>query len=257
MFKSLTTELRPKNDQSDSPVLGSTALLADSADTTTCEPTPGNQVTQVPKPPPIKYGMIPIDLPVVEENKPYVMEFEGQDGSKNYDIYMLCDIGYCDGFATDIINILNHAKSDSTVRFFINSPGGSLEAGAQVCAAMSRTEAETVTIACGMVASAAALIWSYGKKKLVEPGSYIMFHMSSHGDCGNSEDIRSSAENLVEYVKYIALDPVLAMGLLTDPEASDLIEKRMDIYLDSAEITKRLKQNISTQSGEGDTHEEA
>lgn len=194
-----------------------------------------------PPPPPKTYGMTIVSLPQVKYDRPNIIEYPEQSGLINYDIYLYGDIGCWDGiFEADVVNILTYAKEGTKIRFFISSCGGSLFAAAKICAALLTTKATTYMTAAGCCASAAALIWCYGKNQTVEPGGYLMFHMSSHGDWGNSESIRMTAEDLVNYVKEICIEPAVKLGVLTEEDAEDLLERRLDIWLDADEVNSRL-----------------
>ena len=148
--------------------------------------------------------------------------------------------GDCNYYA-EAVTLLNTLTSQSNVTVRIGSNGGSLYAGAIIANAVKTSKAKVTTIACGVVASAAALIWSYGQTRLVEDGSVLLFHMSSHCDWGNSEGIRITAENTVHYVKVVAVDPLVEQGILTIDEAEALIDKRQDVLIDSNTMRERLE----------------
>lgn len=219
-------------------------LATESAKTTMdCEipppgnPTPGKQ-DQPPEP---KYGAV--EIPLISGNpneRALVREIPKEGGICDYEVYVMRPI-WGNAFFDDAINILKYASDQTTVTFVCCSPGGELAVAARLVAAMKNTRAKTITIAVGCVASAMALIWTHGQERVVQEGATVMIHMSSHWDWGNSKAIQSKAEFFVRYVKEIAIDPAVALGVLTAEEAELVIDRRQDVYIDSYEMTKRLE----------------
>lgn len=185
-----------------------------------------------------RFGMIPVCLPKPVKGLPMVRESQDK---KCYQICIHDEIPFRQDVAADIVNILLSATPDTTIEFLLSSPGGSLDAGAQIAAAMAVTKANTKTTAIGWCCSAAALIWTYGKEKHIEPGGYVMFHLASYGDGGHSEDIRRRATECVAHVKEVAIFPLVAQGILTQEEVDSLIEKRIDVSIDAKTFADRMQ----------------
>lgn len=204
--------------------------------------TPKDQPAQ-PKPPTPKYGAV--EVPLISGNvdrKALIREIPRDGGLMDYEVYIMRAINASDMF-DEVVNILKYASAQTKVTFYICSPGGTLSVATRLVAAMDATLAHTITVAAGGVASAAALIWTHGKEKIVLEGSPVMFHMSSHWDYGNSTAVRTKADFFVRYAKEIAIDPAVAQGILTAEEAEAVVDRRQDVYIDSYEMTKRLESN--------------
>lgn len=194
-----------------------------------------------PPPPPTKYGLTPIPLAIdPNESKIDIVEIP-EGGINDYHVRIFSSISYETEYYAELVSLLATLTENSTVTIYINSPGGSLDVGAIISNAIQSTKANVITIAIGMVASAACLIWSYGKQRIATNGAILLYHMSSHGDWGNSEKIRIKADHLVRYVKEICVDPMLAQGLLTQDEAASIVDERKDVLIDAIEMTKRLE----------------
>jgi ATP-dependent protease ClpP protease subunit len=212
------------------------AVTADGNDNASMDQqTPVPVVVQPQPPPPKLYGMSIINLPLVK-SFPFIIEYQGDIPS--YDVYITTDIGNsADGFYEDnIINILDNAMDGCNVKVYICSYGGDLFSGTRIAAAMLRTKAHVTTIAIGYCCSAAALIWSYGHERVVEPGGYLMFHMASHSDYGNSVGIQQEAGDIVAYVKEVCVKRAIEIGLMSEQDAMDLIERKQDIYYDAWDV---------------------
>jgi len=195
------------------------------------------QTTPVP---PTRFGMVPVMLPKIPDATPVILKFPNEEKPK-YVVYLHDAIPFDQKMAIDVVNILMNACAETTVTFLLSSPGGSLDVGCQIAAAMAVTKAHTITKAIGWCCSASALIWTYGKEKCIEPGGYVMFHMSSYVDGGNAEDIRRTAVDSIAYVREIALVPLIAQGIVTDDEIKDLVEKRVDVHIDAKTFAARMQ----------------
>ena len=170
-----------------------------------------------------------------------ILERPNATNHSDYVVYIISNIPGDSTYYAELITLLRTLTLNSKVDIYISSPGGSLQTGAMVAAAIRKSQARVTTIAVGIVASAAALIWSYGHNRSVSDGSVLMFHMSSHFSYGNSKEIQIKAENLVRYVNEIAIVPLVEMQILTAEEAETIVDKRRDIWIDSTTINSRLE----------------
>lgn len=82
-----------------------------------------------------------------------------------------------------------------TIRIFIQSPGGDLFAGLSAHDHIAGLKCNTVTIADGQCASAAAIMFLAGKKRLVAKNGYIMIHQLATEFWGKFEDIKDELRN--------------------------------------------------------------
>lgn len=192
--------------------------------------------------PPSRFGATRIILPPDAENSAIqIIEQQNDTNTNDYVVFISSCIRSEGVYYAELITLLRTLTSTSKVNIYIGSPGGSLYTGAMIANAIKICKANVTTIAIGVVASAAALIWSYGHRRHVANGAVIMFHMSSHGDLGNSRSIEIKAANIVRYVKEIAIDPLVEQGVLTPDEAETIIDRRHDLWLDAATINSRLE----------------
>jgi len=211
------------------------AKVVDTTVITTDPPSPSN-------PPPMRFGAARIVIaPDPPDSVITIKEFPRDMGHSDYTVYINKDINGNGNYYAELLTLLDTLTADSHVTIYIGSRGGSLYGGAMIANAIRNSPAEITTVAVGIVASAAALIWSYGHIRKVADGAVLMFHMSSHFDYGNSELVRICAENTVRYVKEVAIDPLVADGLLTEEEAESIIDKRRDFWLDSYTLNDRLE----------------
>jgi ATP-dependent Clp protease protease subunit len=141
---------------------------------------------------------------------PTVIEKEGQM-ERAYDIYsrLLKDRIIFLGEAIDdhvaniiIAQLLFLDAEDKTkdIKFYINSPGGSVSAGLAIYDTMQYIKADVCTICVGMAASMASLLLSAGVKgkRMALPNSEVMIHQVMGGAEGQASDIKIQAEHILK-----------------------------------------------------------
>lgn len=141
---------------------------------------------------------------------PTVIEKSGQY-ERAYDIYsrLLKDRIIFLGEAIDdhVANIviaqllfLEAEANDKDIKFYINSPGGSVTAGLAIYDTMQYIKSPVSTICVGMAASMAALLLAAGTpgKRLALPNSEIMIHQVLGGAEGQASDVKIRAEHILK-----------------------------------------------------------
>jgi ATP-dependent Clp protease protease subunit len=141
---------------------------------------------------------------------PTVIEKEGQI-ERAYDIYsrLLKDRIIFLGEAIDdhVANIviaqmlfLAAEDKEKDIKFYINSPGGSVSAGLAIYDTMQYIKCPVSTICIGMAASMASVLLAAGSpgKRLALPNSEIMIHQVMGGAEGQASDIKIRAEHILK-----------------------------------------------------------
>lgn len=141
---------------------------------------------------------------------PMVIEKSGQ-GERAYDIYsrLLKDrivfLGepINDHTANIIIaQLLFLEAEDKTkdIKFYINSPGGSVVSGLAIYDTMQYISCDVSTICIGMAASMASVLLAAGApgKRLALPNSEVMIHQVMGGYEGQASDIKIHAEHILK-----------------------------------------------------------
>ena len=141
---------------------------------------------------------------------PTVIEKEGQM-ERAYDIYsrLLKDRIIFLGEAIDdhvanniIAQLLFLDAEDKTkdIKFYINSPGGSVSAGLAIYDTMQYIKADVSTICLGTAASMASLLLAAGAKgkRMALPNSEVMIHQVMGGAEGQASDIKIQAEHILQ-----------------------------------------------------------
>lgn len=141
---------------------------------------------------------------------PTVIEKEGQV-ERAYDIYsrLLKDRIIFLGEAIDdhVANIiiaqflfLDAENKEKDIKFYINSPGGSVSAGLAIYDTMQYIKADVSTICVGMAASMASVLLAAGAKgkRLALPNSEIMIHQVMGGAEGQASDVKIRAEHILK-----------------------------------------------------------
>jgi ATP-dependent Clp protease protease subunit len=141
---------------------------------------------------------------------PTVIEKEGQI-ERAYDIYsrLLRDRIIFLGEPIDdhVANLiiaqflfLDAEDKDKEIKFYINSPGGSVSAGLAIYDTMRYIKSDVSTICVGMAASMASILLAAGApgKRLALPNSEIMIHQVMGGAEGQASDVKIHAEHILK-----------------------------------------------------------
>lgn len=94
---------------------------------------------------------------------------------------------------------LDAENKDKDIKFYINSPGGSVTAGLAIYDTMQYIKSDVSTICIGMAASMASLLLAAGAKgkRFALPNSEIMIHQVMGGAEGQASDIKIRAERIL------------------------------------------------------------
>jgi len=140
---------------------------------------------------------------------PTVLE-KSQFGERAYDIYsrLLRDrIIFLGGpINDDVANVINaqllfleSEDQKKDIQLYINSPGGSVDAGLAILDTMNYIQPEVSTICVGLAASMGAVLLAAGEKgkRVALPNSRILIHQVLGGVEGQASDIKIHAEEIL------------------------------------------------------------
>lgn len=141
---------------------------------------------------------------------PTVIE-KSQFGERAYDIYsrLLKDrIIFLGESVSDVVanNIiaqflfLDAQDSAKDIKFYINSPGGSVTSGMAIYDTMQYVKSDVSTICLGMAASMGAVLLAAGAKgkRFALPNAEVMIHQVMGGFEGQASDIKIRAERILK-----------------------------------------------------------
>jgi ATP-dependent Clp protease protease subunit len=102
--------------------------------------------------------------------------------------------------------LLSAEDSESDIRFYINSPGGSVTAGFAIYDTMQLIEPDVATYAMGLAASMGQFLLSSGTpgKRYSLPHARILMHQPSAGVGGTASDIAIQAEVFGKWKQELA-----------------------------------------------------
>ena len=146
----------------------------------------------------------------------------------------------------EFIDALDNAKENDQVRIVISSPGGDVYTTQQLVERMESCKATVTTIASGLVASAATMIWLYGDQQEVKRWARFMFHSSLHGDWNKSLIVKENATELVKFMASI-LSAAEKRGILMAKEVMAIMNGKADVELSGATMRKRLAEGETTE----------
>jgi ATP-dependent Clp protease, protease subunit len=131
-------------------------------------------------------------------------------GERAYDIYsrLLKDriIFLGEPISDHVANIviaqllfLDAENKEKDIKFYINSPGGSVTAGLAIYDTMQYIKSDVSTICIGMAASMGAFLLAAGAKgkRFALPNAEIMIHQVMGGAEGQATDIKIRAEHIL------------------------------------------------------------
>ncbi len=95
---------------------------------------------------------------------------------------------------------LDAESKDKDIKFYINTPGGSVTAGMAIYDTMQYVKCDVSTICVGMAASMGATLLAAGakKKRFALPNSEVMIHQVMGGTEGQASDIKIRAEHILK-----------------------------------------------------------
>ncbi len=141
---------------------------------------------------------------------PTVIEKSGQV-ERAYDIYsrLLKDriIFLGEPITDHVANIviaqflfLDAEHKDKDIKFYINTPGGSVTSGMAIYDTMQYVKCDVSTICVGMAASMGAVLLAAGakRKRFTLPNSEILIHQVMGGTEGQASDVMIRAEHILK-----------------------------------------------------------
>jgi len=95
---------------------------------------------------------------------------------------------------------LDAESKDKDIKFYINTPGGSVTSGMAIYDTMQYVKSDVSTICVGMAASMGATLLAAGakNKRFALPNSEIMIHQVMGGAEGQATDIKIRAEHILK-----------------------------------------------------------
>jgi ATP-dependent Clp protease protease subunit len=95
---------------------------------------------------------------------------------------------------------LDAQNKGKDIKFYINSPGGSVSAGLAIYDTMQYISSPVSTICVGMSASMASTLLAAGEKgkRLALPNSEVMIHQIMGGAEGQASDVKIRAEHILK-----------------------------------------------------------
>jgi ATP-dependent protease ClpP protease subunit len=138
-----------------------------------------------------------------------------------------------------IVNVLDNAEDTDIVEFRLNTPGGNVLAMLSIINAIKNTEATTVALIEGQVASAGTFIMLACDRIVVTYNSLVMCHPANYGAWGSQQHVKNQVEAQDKWLRKITYD--VYEHFMTTEEIDDMIENSKEIWMDENEIVRRLK----------------
>lgn len=186
-------------------------------------------------------------LETVNNVIPVVIESSGR-GERAYDIFSLLlkeRIVFLGSAINDQVSnlivaqllYLSREDPDKDIQFYINSPGGQINAGLAIYDTMQLISAPVSTIAVGLAASMGTILLTAGTtgKRYALPNATIHLHQPLGGVSGQVSDIEIAAK---EYMRMRdLLNDILQRHASLNPEQIERFTDR-DFYMTAAEAAE-------------------
>jgi ATP-dependent Clp protease protease subunit len=144
----------------------------------------------------------------------------------------------------DLIDALYQGKANETIVLHLNTPGGRLDITMQIINAMRVSDANVVTVADGMVASAGSLLLFASENIGISPYSYVMMHDGSEGVGGKLNENAKQVLFSQKLMRKLAFD--IYKPFFSDEEIEAVLEGK-DLWLMSDEVEERIKKAMEIQ----------
>lgn len=124
------------------------------------------------------------------------------------------------------------AREGKRVWLLIDSPGGSVIAGAQIVTAIETAGVEVNTVCLSLCASMAAIIHQYGTNRYMVDRSFLMFHEASGGAEGTVPQMLSQLTTMNRYINKMLAQIAKRAGMTFKEFDSKLAA---ELWLDAEE----------------------
>ncbi len=141
-----------------------------------------------------------------------------------------------------MITLLYQISNEYTVYMYINSPGGSITTASHIINAMERCRANVITFNVGIAASCGSLIMSFGDRIHVDENTTTMFHNAACGNFDSAHRLLNQTNHIINSASQL-FDKMRQRGIITEDELTGIVANGEEFYIDSGEMTKRLKAN--------------
>lgn len=134
--------------------------------------------------------------------------------------------------------LLRNASPAEVFTIHLNTPGGHIDSAMMIIDAINNSPAEIRAYLSGTVASAGTIIALACDSMYVAPYTAFMCHNYSHGAQGSGARVKSYVDFIDKEFSQIAKD--LYTGFLTDKEIDSISTNDKEIWLNTAEVQRRL-----------------
>jgi ATP-dependent protease ClpP protease subunit len=118
-----------------------------------------------------------------------------------------------------------------------------------VCSSDLKCKARIITHNIGSACSCGSLILSFGNLIHVNPLSITMFHNSAGGGYDSSHRMLTKAQHVIARVAVL-FEMMKSRGIITEEEVNGITKSGKEYFLNSDEMTRRLKENNIWYEGE-------
>ena len=138
--------------------------------------------------------------------------------------------------------VLRQASESDQIYIHLNSGGGQIDSTVQLIGAMRECKGEVITVADGIVASAATLLFLAGDGFIVNPHCLFMVHNFSGGAYGKGHELESQINADVRWFTRMANE--FYEGFLNKAEIKKVF-KGEDYWFTADEVMSRLSARIA------------
>ena len=175
----------------------------------------------------------------MKEPKRYYSLVENKE-SDFADLYIFGDISTFGQWWEDdpdrsAYNIVNELKAvtASNINVHINSYGGDVSEGLAIYNTLRSSGKNVTTICDGFACSAASVVFMAGSKRVMSPASLLMIHNAWTVAMGNSEELRTQADDL-ETITQASVEAYKLVATISEEEIKELMDNETWILPEDA-----------------------
>lgn len=181
------------------------------------------------------------DRPIMLPERPAVPFYVQQQPLTQFRFYLSDDIEEPEKYH-QLCQVLRQATDKDQVFIHLNSGGGRIDSTIQIVAAMKECRGEVITVADGIVASAATLIFLAGDGYVVNPHCLFMVHNFSGGAYGKGHELESQIHADIKWFTRIATE--FYDGFLTKAEIKKVFRGE-DFWFTADEVMTRMDSRLA------------
>ena len=139
----------------------------------------------------------------------------------------------------DLSHLIRHMATEDSIRLYLNTPGGDMEAGLALIQAMRECKGDVTTVLNVQAASMGALLFLAGRHRVAPANGLLMFHNYSGGISGKGNEQVAELSAVTAWFEEVMID--VCHPFLSRKEIRFVLNGR-DLWIHGKDISHRLQE---------------